>query len=347
MIAVAAATALWCSNCTAGQEPSDTSPEATDAGSSSTGGATGDPELVESLGQTFGDDVDRAAAVLVARDTVRSAFVNADETTMFEFGSISKALLGLLLAEAVERGEVAPDDPVGAYLDLGSSDATAVTLEQLATHHAGLPLLPSESDDADPFPDAPGMLSGLVAGIDLPAEPEPEYSNVGAALLGAALSAGSGMPYAELLRDRVLDPAGMDDAVVVSSRADVPSTLEPGYTLAGIAVEPWTFGDYAPAGGVAGTAVDLTALARAVLDGPFSESAALDPHLQLNTRASVGYLWFIDEQPGRTLTLHDGTTGGYSASLLVDRDSGVAAAVLWNAPGDAQEVARRLLLLAD
>lgn len=347
MIAVAAATVLWCSGCTAGQVGSVTSPEATDAGSTSSGGATGDPELVESLGRTFGDDVDRAAAVLVAGDTVRSAFVDADDATMFEFGSISKLLLGLLLADSVERGEVAPDDPVGAHLDLGSSDAAATTLEQLATHHAGLPPAPPDSDDADPYPDASGALVEFVTGLEVPSAPEPEYGNVGPALLGAALSAAAGMTYPELLRERVLDPAGMDDSVMVATRADVPSTLEPGYTLAGIPVEPWTYGDYGPTGGVAGSAADLTALALAILDGRFSDSAALDPQLRLDSHTSFGYLWVIDEQPARTLSWHDARNGGYSATLLVDRDAGTAAIVLWNAPGDATEVARRILLLAD
>ncbi|GAA2043105.1 hypothetical protein GCM10009819_32110 [Agromyces tropicus] len=346
MVAATAATLLWCSGCTIGDGAAVTSPE-TDAAASASAGATGDPELVESLGRTFGDDVDRAAAVLVDGDSVRSAFVHADDTTMFEFGSISKLLLGLLMADSIERGEVAPDDPVGAHLDLGSSDAAATTLEQLATHHSGLPPTPTESDDADPYPDAPGALVDFVTGLEVPSAPEPDYGNVGPALLGAALSAASGETYPELLRERVLEPAGMDDSVVVATRADVPSTLEPGYTLAGIPVDPWTYGDYAPTGGVAGSAADLTALARAIIDGRFSDSAALDPHLRLDSDSSLGYLWVIEERPARTLAWHDARTGGYSSALLIDREAGTAAIVLWNAPGDSEEVARRILLLAD
>jgi serine-type D-Ala-D-Ala carboxypeptidase/endopeptidase len=42
--------------------------------------------------------------------------LSPNKDTMFEIGSITKAFTALLLADMVERGEVAMDDPVSKYL---------------------------------------------------------------------------------------------------------------------------------------------------------------------------------------------------------------------------------------
>ncbi|WP_438856197.1 serine hydrolase domain-containing protein [Agromyces sp. M3QZ16-3] len=341
------AAVLLVSGCSVGDTAADSAGTRTPTPPSSGGATSGDAELLAAVGGTFGDGVDRAAVALVIDDEVRTAFVNADASTMFEFGSITKALTGLLFAEAVRRGEVAVDDPVGDFLELGTSDAASATLDRLATHRAGMPDLPDASTDDDPFPDEAGALVAQAMTVEVLDDADFSYDNVGPALLGQALAAAAGTEYSQLLRERVLDPAGMDGAVVVGTDAEVPDGLQPGYTLAQIPVEPWTFGEYAPAGGVAGTLDDLVGLARSVISGPFADSAALDPVFEINSRFAIGYLWFVDSRSARTVTLHSGQTGGYSSVLFVDREAGVASIVLWNAPGDAEEVALRLLLLAD
>ncbi|WP_353815213.1 serine hydrolase domain-containing protein [Agromyces sp. SYSU T00266] len=342
------AAALVVSGCSVGDTTAGSAGTSTPLPQSSGGAATtGDAELLAAVGGTFGDDVDRAAVALVIDDEVRTAFVNADASTMFEFGSITKALTGLLLAEAVRRGEVAVDDPVGDFLELGTSDAASATLERLATHRAGMPVVPDAPTDDDPFPDEPGALVAQAMTVEVPDDADFSYDNVGPALLGQALAGAAGTEYSQLLRERVLDPASMDGAVVVGTDAEVPDDLQPGYTLAQIPVEPWTFGDYAPAAGVAGTLDDVVGLARSVISGPFADSAALDPVYEINTRFAIGYLWFVESRSARTVTGHSGQTGGYSSVLFVDRGADVASIVLWDAPGDAEEVALRLLLLAD
>ena len=64
--------------------------------------------------------------------------------TPFELGSITKTMTGLLLADAVQRGEMRRGAAVADYLpELAGTPAGAATVEQLATHHSGLPALPS------------------------------------------------------------------------------------------------------------------------------------------------------------------------------------------------------------
>ena len=63
--------------------------------------------------------------------------------TLYEIGSITKVFTSLLLAEAVERGEVALTDPVGKFLPAAvkvpERGGRSITLQDLATHTSGLP----------------------------------------------------------------------------------------------------------------------------------------------------------------------------------------------------------------
>ena len=69
-----------------------------------------------------------------------------DGSALFEIGSITKALTGVLLAEMVLRGEVALADPLSRHLP-GLRPAwrcRAPTLLELATHRSGLPNTPGK-----------------------------------------------------------------------------------------------------------------------------------------------------------------------------------------------------------
>src|SRR5476649_1739383 len=67
--------------------------------------------------------------------------------TIFEIGSITKVFTSLLLADAVQRHEVALTDPVAKYLPatvtMPERSGHAMTLQDLATHTSGLPRLPA------------------------------------------------------------------------------------------------------------------------------------------------------------------------------------------------------------
>ena len=78
--------------------------------------------------------------------------VNGD--TLYEIGSITKVFTSMLLADMVERGEVALDDPVAKYLPVGvkmpERNGKQITLLDLSTHRSGLPRMPSNFNPKDP-----------------------------------------------------------------------------------------------------------------------------------------------------------------------------------------------------
>jgi CubicO group peptidase (beta-lactamase class C family) len=67
------------------------------------------------------------------------AHFGAGPDTVYEIGSITKTMTSLLLAEAVESGELSADATLGSLLDVHSGQAAGVALEELASHRSGLP----------------------------------------------------------------------------------------------------------------------------------------------------------------------------------------------------------------
>jgi serine-type D-Ala-D-Ala carboxypeptidase/endopeptidase len=83
-----------------------------------------------------------------------------DGNTVFEIGSMTKVFTSLLLADMVQRGEVALDDPVAKYLPasvkMPQRNGRQITLVDLSTHTSGLPPLPTNfapKDPANPYAD--------------------------------------------------------------------------------------------------------------------------------------------------------------------------------------------------
>src|SRR6185437_13514122 len=74
--------------------------------------------------------------------------------TVFEIGSVTKVFTSLLLADMVQRGEVALTDPVAKYLPpqvkVPERGGKKITLVDLATHTSGLPRLPTNLKPRDP-----------------------------------------------------------------------------------------------------------------------------------------------------------------------------------------------------
>src|SRR5215467_12030646 len=151
-----------------------------------------------------------------------------DGDTIFEIGSISKVFTSLLLADMVNRKEVALDDPAAKYLleyvKVPERNGTSITLLDLSTHSSGLPLLPSNpklnltegeiKDAADLFVFySVNDLYQFLSSYTLPRDPssEIEYSNLGAGLLGHVLACRAGTDYENLIRSRITQPLSMPD----------------------------------------------------------------------------------------------------------------------------------------
>lgn len=289
---------------------------------------------------------------LSASPSSRFSFIDANGSTRFEIGSITKVLTGMLLADSVERGEISLGTKVSDVLpDTAEVDAGSITVTELCTHTSGLPRtvrrplaslrgLRYSVLQLNPYR---GMTSSLVIEQvirqQLTDRGSRRYSNLGAAALGELLAVCGGAGYADLLRERILRPMGMDSSDVSESGRTAPW----GTSSSGFPRQPWTMGGFAPAGGVYSTIEDMALFARAMLSGTapgFDSTAAFDgiPTDRMNRKS--GMFWIIDTVPGtgQRMIWHNGGTGGYSSLMKVSPHLQRAVIVLESIAGHGAEL---------
>lgn len=268
-----------------------------------------------------------------------------DENTLFEIGSISKIFTNLLLAQLVREGKIDLDAPAIQYLPEGVTlpqfEGRQITLFDLATHTAGLPSIPPElalADPANPYQFySADLLYAFLAAYPLPRAPGEmhQYSNMGTSLIGEAVSHVAGRPYAGLVRERILEPLGMDDTMLVVPE-DKLARFASGHAD-GHGVPHWDFDVFAPAGGWRSSAADMAkfmAAASGQADTPLKP--AFDLMLERTRPAAapnmtIGLGWMILTHEGGEIVWHNGMTAGFNAFAGYDRQTGKAAVVLANA----------------
>lgn len=301
------------------------------------------------LGETVVDHLrsgagfDTLAVVEIDSTGTRRVRLGPDQGAHWELGSITKTFTAQVLADAVQRGEVALADPVERHLpELAGSPVGRVTLEELATHRAGLPrLLPSEAARVplaaltlrDPYRATTQEMLDEARTVELNHRGDYAYSNLGAALLGHALARATGSPdWATMIHDRLLEPLGMHDTVFAPTAGDIPDDRVRGHLSNGRRPQPWAAQGNLPAGVSTWiTADDLTRYAEALLAGTAPGMAALEPLADVGSEGRIGLFWHLSPGPqGQTLTWHNGGTFGGSSILLFDRAGGRAVIVLSN-----------------
>src|SRR5580704_5982109 len=195
--------------------------------------APSDATIRAILQERVGKDQQSIGVVVVVSDGAGSRLVaygasgtpdnrKLDGDTVFEIGSITKVLTALILADMVERGEVAMTEPVAKYLPASVKvpefQGKPITLLDLATYASGLPNMPDNfvpKDQLDhwaalpnPFADyTVEKLYAFLSGYELKYPPGThyEYANLGFGLLGHALARRADEGYETLMVERVCD----------------------------------------------------------------------------------------------------------------------------------------------
>lgn len=256
-----------------------------------------------------------------------------------EIGSVSKGVTALLYRDAVERGEVDPDDRLRQHLPLDGCPAGEVTLGALAQHRSGLPRLPATPGmlgrswrlwrhQQNPYGDTLAELLEQTRATKVGRE-RASYSNLGFELLGHAVAAAAGTTYAELVRTRVAKPLGLDSWYVPAAPDEVGPHAVAGTSRGGKPAAAWTGEALGPAGGIRSTLGDLTTFAGTLLDRSVPGAGALEPTTSFAGPAvRIGDAWLTSRVRDRDVTWHNGGTGGWRCWLGFDRDAGRAAVVL-------------------
>jgi CubicO group peptidase (beta-lactamase class C family) len=290
---------------------------------------------------------------LDAAQPIRLAGLGADDTTPMEVGSMTKAMTGLVIADAVRRGEIRMDAPVSTYLPLlTGSPAGAATMHELVTHTSGYAEFGAATVRRGAWKAPLGHNFFTADNTQMTEETQNQalsgrssyaYSTLGSAIAGQAVATAAHMSYPDLMRTRLFEPLGMSHTAIQVDQALVTG----GRSRTGLPVQPWIMdaNAYSPGAAAVSTTADLAKLAIALLDGTAPGLAALEPTTatdKSNTR--IGDFWWTSTWgTGQTITHHAGQTSGYASYLGLDRPGRKAVIVLSDVGNDAGDLGSQLL----
>jgi CubicO group peptidase (beta-lactamase class C family) len=274
----------------------------------------------------------------------------AQPTSLFEIGSITKTMTGLMLAQMSAQGQAQPGQALRELLPAGTVPKPAgeeISLLDLVTHRSGLPRMPDNfapKDPANPYADygVTNLYQFLSShGVQRPAQPEFAYSNLGFGLLGQALANRAGVDYPKLLEQLVLTPLCMRDTAVVLD-ARLQTRFIQGHSRARTPAHAWDLTALAGAGAVRSTADDMlsylaaqltpdkTCVSKAASARTLPAAIRQSHELQAKSmqESSIGFAWMFNPASGNYW--HNGATGGYSSFALFNPKGNYAAVVLTN-----------------
>ena len=244
-----------------------------------------------------------------------------EPTSPFAIGSHTKMFIAAVIYQLQEEGLLSTSDLVRDYLPdeiaLFPRQAEA-TIDQLLTHTSGLPdWEKSENPEAlgpriysgDPealsMTVTPGELIAMTAELkDDPDQPtfgpgdqgpfDWSYANIGFNMLGLIIEQATGQPWQEAVRERVFEPLGMDDTVLVEGVPGPELGLPSGYLGAPFAADTngWNYSQGGAAGNGVSTVDDMATFVKAYYSGElFDDPQTLDAVLQ---PAAPWYVQWVD-----------------------------------------------------
>ena len=290
--------------------------------------------------------VDRGGETLVFESfgqAERAFGTPATNATRYRIASITKLFTATLILQLVDRGQVDLQAGIATYLPDYMGDPR-ITVHTLLNHTSGLPNPDAGADPAKGVPlyQLPHTLDDVVreyasgAAVHDPGT-RWDYNNADYFVLGQIIEAVTGQPYAEVLKQRILDPLGLKDTGM-AGHSDI---------VQGLAVSYFRMGDDQPlgadlpvyhenwfaAGAMYSDADDLLAFSNAFHDGDlFSEESltrALTPGLEDNGYGL--FVWDLDHR-GRTYhtTVRFGGIMGANAVIYRVRETDLTIIILAN-----------------
>ena len=267
--------------------------------------------------------------------------VQVDSKTLFEIGSISKPMVGMLLAQAVSESELTLETPIKKILTGVSGDAGSISLKELAVHRSGLPRLPDNlplQNIINPYAEYRyrDMLEALnnteLQGRDF------VYSNFGFGVLANAIARWHNKPFDTLIAEKLFEPLNMSHTRIAMGGLQVDN-LANGHDLSMAKVHHWTFDALAGAGAVLSNAEDMIKFGRFILDNQSRPEIKLFLGSQTKNLPELGLGIFLKDN----VAFHTGQTGGFGSFFAVDLQKGEVVVVLTNVSKEPGELGFEVL----
>jgi CubicO group peptidase (beta-lactamase class C family) len=302
-------------------------------------------EIIYSKSKDFPNNTQLSIALIQNGETIYYGIIKENDTIksiqnqnqIFEIGSITKVFTSTVLASLVEDKKIKLSDNVNSHYPFTFNNDIKINFESLANHTSGLPRLPENLDLSNiinPYKNyGENEIDEYLKNL-LKLENEPSktysYSNLGVGLLGYTLGLSQKTSFQKLLQKQVFDKYKMSNSF--TSSQNLGNELVKGLDTNGKIVSNWDFDILFGGGGILSTTEDLEKFASAQFN-PKNKELALTrkPTFYINENMKIGLGWHILKyENGKDLYFHNGGTGGYSSSMVVNVEDKTAVIILSN-----------------
>ena len=286
--------------------------------------------------------------------------------TLFQIGSHTKALTGMIAFELIKQGKLKLSDRVidhlpGVFPKSSIDKFASLTIEHLMVHRSGLPNYPKNvtriDGDAMLVQYSEAMLLAALSTIELKFAPNEKwrYSNFNYAVLGYILSKVSDKSYAQLVQDYVADKHQLPNILASLSPDQTNTQLATPYRKDNrqVATQAWDMGLLAPHGGAYATIDDfahLMELQIAAYD-KYKNSALASPLVATQIIYDVNYSQNGKTYPGlrygvgmfeatpewgqstESVFYHGGDLDGFGSEYRFSAEHGVGVVMLTSSGG--------------
>lgn len=271
-------------------------------------------------------------------NTVRN---KGNSLAAFEIGSVTKVFTGYVLTQLVVEKKVKLDDLVQRYLPFTLFNTPPITLRHLAMHTSGVQRVPhdlEEQPDYDknnPFANytEKHLVNYLTHQLRLDSLPGEkfQYSNLGSGLLSYIISKIEGVPFAKIVEERIFKPLNMRHSSF--NIHEVHTTIVRGIDDKGNFCTHWDGGILDGCLGIISTLEDMVQFTRTIYD-PSNVVANLQAleTFAVDEMVRVNLGWSERLIPSENIRMQgiNGGTGGYGASVLLNRHQSCAVVILSN-----------------
>ena len=272
----------------------------------------------------------------------------------YPVGSISKQFTASAILLLQQDGKLSLDDTVSKfYPEL--TRANEVTIRELLSHTSGYEDYAPQDYTIPAWTKPTRPIDVVHTWAEKPLDFDPgtqwQYSNTNFVLAALIVEKASGMPFAEFLKTRVLEPAGIKGALNLNT--DQAKVQPQGYMRnalgplrpARLEAPGWYFGDGDLAMPVASLLTwDITLLNRILLAPASYDAFFSDVKLKDGKLTGYGLGVDVSVRNGHRTIEHSGEVGGFVAENIVLPDDRIAIAVLTNqeASSAASQIARAI-----
>lgn len=279
--------------------------------------------------------------------------------TLYEIGSVTKTMTGLLVADAVANNLLELDQDIvpllAEKLNAHNNTQSSITIQQLLTHTSGLPRMDSNFDVDVKIETRKDLLEAVLNHDRSDKQGRYSYSNVGYEILGYVLSIIYQKPFDQILQERMKSLAGMSHTQV-NLKPDQLANFAYGYDEKGqrakAFIEPNSFSG--SSGFIKSNMTDLVQYMKLQLNGAnqvikFSHQSLFE----VTDSDAIAYAWIVasDDKLGRYL-IHHGGMYGTQNWMIIFPDKQMAISIITNASfeevgGILREAAFNLVLQLD